>query len=138
MRYYEIVFMVNPDMSENVPNIIEKYRSVIRKKKGKIYRLEDWGNRQLAYSIGKLQKAHYILLNVKIEKLQVKKMLNELENIARFNNSIIRSIIIRIKNIITEESPMMKIKNEQLERLENNKNVKENNFLKNSKKINNN
>ncbi|MCI6199787.1 MAG: 30S ribosomal protein S6 [Succinivibrionaceae bacterium] len=109
MRHYEIVFMVHPDQSEQVPGMIERYKGVIEKAGGKIERLEDWGRRQLAYPIEKLRKAHYVLMNVESEQAAV----DELENSFRFNDAVIRSLIIRTKSAITEPSPMAKARDER-------------------------
>ncbi|WMY95137.1 MAG: 30S ribosomal protein S6 [Arsenophonus sp.] len=108
MRHYEIVFMVHPDQSDAVSNMIERYTKLIIDAKGNIYRLEDWGRRQLAYMIKKSHKAHYVLMNVEAPQAAI----DELETIFRFNDAIIRSMIIRIKRVITESSPMM-IKNKE-------------------------
>ncbi|WMY95703.1 MAG: 30S ribosomal protein S6 [Arsenophonus sp.] len=103
MRHYEIIFMVHPDQSETVSNMIERYTKLIIDAKGKVHRLEDWGRRQLAYMIKKLHKAHYVLMNVEAPQV----VIDELETIFRFNDAIIRSMIIKIKHAITESSPMM-------------------------------
>ncbi|WP_348666179.1 30S ribosomal protein S6 [Arsenophonus symbiont of Ornithomya chloropus] len=108
MRHYEIIFMVHPDQSDAVSNMIERYTKLIIDAQGKIHRLEDWGRRQLAYMIKKLHKAHYVLINVEAPQ----ETIDELETIFRFNDAIIRSMIIRIKRVITESSPMM-IKNKE-------------------------
>ena len=106
MRHSEIVFMVHPDQSEQVPAMIERYRSIVESKGGKIHRLEDWGRRQLAYPIRKLIKAHYVLMNVEcgIEEMQ------ELQSAFRFNDAVIRNLIIRRDEAITEPSPLAKSK----------------------------
>lgn len=114
MRCYEIVFMIHPDQSEQVTSMIERYSTIITSAEGKIHRLEDWGRRQLAYPINKLHKAHYILLNI----AATQKVIDELETAFRFNDAIIRSIIMRVKNVITEASPMVKIKDDRRERRE--------------------
>ncbi|CRK85645.1 30S ribosomal protein S6 [Candidatus Providencia siddallii] len=106
MRHYEILLMIHPDQSEQVPSIIDRYKSIITTAKGKIHRQEDWGRRQLAYPINKLYKAHYILLNIEVSQ----KVIDELETNFKFNDAIIRNIIIRVKRAITEVSPMIKIK----------------------------
>ncbi|WMY96290.1 MAG: 30S ribosomal protein S6 [Arsenophonus sp.] len=103
MRHYEIILMVHPDQSDTVSNMIEYYTKLIIDAKGKVYRLEDWGRRQLAYMIKKLHKAHYVLMNVEAPKV----VIDELETIFRFNDAIIRSMVIRMKSAITELSPMM-------------------------------
>ena len=109
MRHYEIVFMVHPDQSEQVPGMIERYTGTLTTDGGKIHRLEDWGRRQLAYPIEKLHKAHYVLMNVEATQEAV----NELEDNFRFNDAVIRSLIMRTKNSVTETSPMLKAKDER-------------------------
>ncbi len=104
MRHYEIVFMVHPDQSEQVPAMIERYRATIEEQGGKIHRLEDWGRRQLAYPINKLHKAHYVLMNIECEG----KTLNELETAFRFNDAVLRHLTIRRDEAITEPSPLAK------------------------------
>lgn len=106
MRHYEIVFMVHPDQSENVPKIIELYSKIICDKQGKIHRLEDWGRRQLAYSIKKIHKAHYVLMNIEIFPKEIK----VLENKFRYDDSIIRNLIICAKKIVNEPSLIFKNK----------------------------
>ncbi|VFP79999.1 30S ribosomal protein S6 [Candidatus Erwinia haradaeae] len=114
MRHYEIVFMVNPDQSEQVTGMIERYSHVITSAKGVIHRLEDWGRRQLAYPIYKLQKAHYVLMNVEAPQ----EIIDSLENQFRFNDSIIRTMVMRMKQAVTEPSHMIKSKEERRERRE--------------------
>ncbi|OCG17032.1 30S ribosomal protein S6 [Gilliamella sp. Fer1-1] len=109
MRHYEIVFMVHPDQSEQVPGMIERYTGTLTTDGGKIHRLEDWGRRQLAYPIEKLHKAHYVLMNVEATQEAV----NELEDNFRFNDAVIRSLIMRTKHAVTETSPMLKAKEER-------------------------
>jgi small subunit ribosomal protein S6 len=104
MKHYEIVFLVHPDQSEQVPAMIERYRSTIEGAGGKIHRLEDWGRRQLAYPIQKMHKAHYVLMNIECGQ----DTLNELESGFRFNDAVIRNLIIRRDEAITEASPMAK------------------------------
>ena len=104
MRHYEIVFMVHPDQSEQVAGMIERYTGSITEAGGSIHRLEDWGRRQLAYPINKIHKAHYILMNVECGQTT----LDELEELFRYNDAIIRSLIIRRENAITEESLLAK------------------------------
>jgi small subunit ribosomal protein S6 len=104
MRHYEIVFLVHPDQSEQVPAMIERYSSTITDKNGTIHRLEDWGRRQLAYPIEKLHKAHYILMNVECDS----ETLNELESAFRFNDAILRHLTLTQKAAITEASPLAK------------------------------
>lgn len=114
MRHYEIIFMVHPDQSDQVKNMIKIYIENITKHKGIVHRLEDWGRRQLAYPINKLQKAHYVLINIEVSKTCIK----EIKSNFHFNDSIIRSIIIRVKRAYIDVSPMFKIKEERHERIE--------------------
>ncbi len=111
MRHYEIVFMVHPDQSEQVPAMIERYRAIIEGKSGKVHRLEDWGRRQLAYSINKLHKAHYVLMNVECAK----EALNELTSAFRFNDAVIRHLLLMQDEAIVEPSCLMKEKDERRE-----------------------
>jgi len=104
MRHYEIVFLVHPDQSEQVPAMIERYKGIIESKGGKVHRLEDWGRRQLAYSINKIHKAHYVLMNIECGGEE----LAELESVFRFNDAVLRNMIIKCKEAITEQSPLMK------------------------------
>ncbi len=104
MRHYEIVFMVHPDQSEQVPAMVERYTNLVTENGGTVHRLEDWGRRHLAYPINKIHKAHYVLMNVECEG----ETLDEVENIFRFNDAIIRSLVVRCKEAVTEASPMMK------------------------------
>jgi small subunit ribosomal protein S6 len=104
MRHYEVVFLVHPDQSEQVAGMIERYRSIIESKNGKIHRLEDWGRRQLAYPIQKLPKAHYVLMNIECDG----EALSELENAFRFNDAVLRNLTIKRKQAITEPSPLAK------------------------------
>ncbi len=112
MRHYEIVFMVHPDQSEQVPSMIERYTAVIQKDGGTVHRLEDWGRRQLAYPINKIHKAHYVLLNVEASK----EAMDELSTTFRFNDAIIRNLVIRRDEPVTEESFIMKAEKESRER----------------------
>ena len=113
MRHYEIVFLVHPDQSGQVPAMIERYRSIIEKEgSSKVHRLEDWGRLQLAYPIQKVHKAHYVLMNIECG-LEV---LNEMNTAFRFNDAVIRNMVISRKKAVTEPSPMMKlIENEKAE-----------------------
>ena len=104
MRHYEIVFLVHPDQSEQVPGMLDRYRSSIETNGGKIHRLEDWGRRQLAYPIQKIHKAHYILMNIECDQAT----LDELESGFRFNDAVIRNMVIRRDKAITEASPLVK------------------------------
>ncbi len=114
MRHYEVVFMVHPDQSEQVPGMIDRYRSIIESKEGKIHRLEDWGRRQLAYPIQKLHKAHYVLMNIECDG----EALSELENAFRFNDAVLRNLVVKRKQAITEASPLAKSSEEREEREE--------------------
>ncbi|MDH5370541.1 MAG: 30S ribosomal protein S6 [Gammaproteobacteria bacterium] len=102
MRHYEIVFLVHPDQSEQVPAMIDRYKKMIEDAKGTIHRLEDWGRRQLAYQIQKIHKAHYVMMNIECDQAT----LDELENGFRFNDAVLRNLVIRRKAAITEPSPM--------------------------------
>jgi small subunit ribosomal protein S6 len=104
MRHYEIVFLVHPDQSEQVPAMIERYRSTIESAGGKIHRLEDWGRRQLAYPIQKLAKAHYVLMNIECGTDEF----NELESAFRFNDAVLRNMIISRKAAVTDPSLLVK------------------------------
>ncbi|VAW58569.1 SSU ribosomal protein S6p [hydrothermal vent metagenome] len=104
MRHYEIVFLVHPDQSEQVPAMIDRYKGIIESKGGKVHRLEDWGRRQLAYSINKIHKAHYVLMNVECGNEEME----ELESGFRFNDAVLRNMVIKCKEAITEQSPLMK------------------------------
>ena len=106
MRHYEIVFLVHPDQSEQVPSMVDRYKSLIEKNKGAIHRLEDWGRRQLAYPINKIHKAHYILLNIECDDSTLK----EIENNFRFNDAVLRHMVLARKYAITSPSPMLKQK----------------------------
>ena len=112
MRHYEIVFMVHPDQSEQVPAMIERYKTIIEADEGKIHRLEDWGRRQLAYSIDNLVKAHYVMLNVECGQ----KVLTELVDGFRFNDAVLRHMVIAREEAVTEQSLIMKSKDEKSER----------------------
>lgn len=109
MRHYEIVFMVHPDQSEQVPSMIERYTGVITEAKGTVHRLEDWGRRQLAYPVLELHKAHYVLMNVEAPA----ETIEELETAFRFNDAVLRSMVMRTKHAVTEASPMAKAKDER-------------------------
>ena len=109
MRHYEIVFLVHPDQSEQVPAMIERYRTTITSQGGKIHRLEDWGRRQLAYPIHKVHKAHYVLMNVECNQ----EALDELSSAFRFNDAVIRNLVIHREDAVTEPSPLVKSKDER-------------------------
>ena len=106
MRHYEIVFLVHPDQSEQVPAMIDRYKAIIEGKEGKIHRLEDWGRRQLAYTIQKIHKAHYVLFNIECNQ----EALDELESAFRFNDAVLRNQVISCKRAVTVASPMMSAK----------------------------
>ena len=104
MRHYEIVFLVHPDQSEQVPAMIERYRGIIEGKEGVIHRLEDWGRRQLAYPIAKIYKAHYTLMNIEVDQ----ETLEELTSAFKFNDAVIRHMVIAREHAITEASQLIK------------------------------
>jgi small subunit ribosomal protein S6 len=110
MQHYEIVFLVHPDQSEQVPGMVERYRGMIEKDGGAIHRLEDWGRRQMAYPINKVHKAHYVLMNIEcpIETM------NELETTFRFNDAVIRNLILKMKGPVTDASFIAKHKDEDM------------------------
>ena len=112
MRHYEIVFLVHPDQSEQVPSMIERYTTAVTSSNGTVHRLEDWGRRQLAYSINKIHKAHYVLMNVECSE----EALEELTTNFRYNDAVLRNMVIRTDEVITEESPIMKAEKENRER----------------------
>ena len=107
MRHYEIVFLVHPDQSEQVPGMVERYSASITAANGTVHRLEDWGRRQLAYPINKIHKAHYILMNVECGQ----ETLDELNSTFRYNDAVLRSMVIRRDEAVTAESPIMKQEN---------------------------
>ena len=109
MRHYEICFLVHPDQSEQVPAMLERYRSMIEEKGGSIHRLEDWGRRQLAYPVAKLHKAHYVLMNIESDN----ETLEELEGLFRFNDAVLRHLTIRKQSATTDQSEMLKAKEEK-------------------------
>ncbi len=112
MRHYEIVFLVHPDQSEQVPGMIERYSAAITGSGGQVHRLEDWGRRQLAYSINKIHKAHYLLMNIECGD----EALEELTTNFRYNDAVLRNLVIRCDEPVTEESPIMKAEKESRER----------------------
>lgn len=112
MRHYEIVFLVHPDQSEQVPAMVERYKQAIEKDGGKIHRLEDWGRRHLAYPINKIHKAHYILMNVEAGQEAV----DELTTNFRYNDAVIRNLVVKMDEAVTAESPIMKAEKESRER----------------------
>ncbi len=109
MRHYEIVFLVHPDQSEQVPAMIDRYQSLITNNKGKIHRLEDWGRRLLAYPINKIHKAHYVLMNIECDA----ESLQQLTEGFRFNDAVIRDLVIKKDRAVTEPSPLIKSKEEE-------------------------
>jgi len=112
VRHYEVVFMVHPDQSEQVPGMIERYSNVITKDGGTVHRLEDWGRRQLAYHINKIHKAHYVLMNVEASN----EAMEELTTTFRYNDAVIRNLVIRRDEPVLEESLIMKAEREDKER----------------------
>ncbi len=112
MRHYEIVFLVHPDQSEQVPGMVERYTKAINDDGGQVHRLEDWGRRQLAYSINKIHKAHYVLMNVECTDA----VLEELTTNFRYNDAVLRHVVLRENKAVTEESPIMKAEKDSRER----------------------
>jgi small subunit ribosomal protein S6 len=104
MRHYEIVFIVHPDQSEQVPAMVERYRGMVGGNNGKIHRIEDWGRRQLAFPIQKVHKAHYVLMNIECDQ----KTLDELEDAFKFNDAVLRHLTVKMDGAVTGPSPMMK------------------------------
>ncbi|MBC8006424.1 MAG: 30S ribosomal protein S6 [Prolixibacteraceae bacterium] len=104
MRHYEIVFIVHPDQSEQVPGMNERYRQMVTSRSGLIHRLEDWGRRQLTFPIQKVHKAHYVLMNIECDQ----STLDELEHAYKFNDAVVRHLIVNMTRAVTEPSPMMK------------------------------
>lgn len=104
MRHYEVVFLVHPDQSNQVPAMTERYQSLVKEQGGKVHRHEDWGRRQLAYPINKVHKAHYVLLNIECNQHAI----NELENAFRFNDAVLRHLILSMEDAVTEPSVIMK------------------------------
>lgn len=104
MRHYEIVFLVHPDQSEQVPAMVQRYRSIVETSGGSVHRQEDWGRRQMAYPINKIYKAHYTLFNIECSL----EALEELKSAFRFNDAVIRNMILVVDNAVTAESPLVK------------------------------
>jgi small subunit ribosomal protein S6 len=104
MRHYEIVFIVHPDQSEQVPAMVERYKGVISARQGSVHRLEDWGRRQLTYPLQKVHKAHYVLMNIECDQ----ETLNELDHSFRFNDAVLRHLIVKMTKAVVDPSPMMK------------------------------
>lgn len=111
LKHYEVVFLVHPDQSEQVPAMIERYSNIITQREGKIHRTEDWGRRQLAFPINKISKAHYVLMNMACNN----EALKEMKDAFRYNDAVIRSLILRVKHAITEPSIMLKEKENRSE-----------------------
>lgn len=112
MRHYEIVFLVHPDQSDQVPAMVERYTQMVTESGGQVHRQEDWGRRQLAYPINKIHKAHYILMNVECKD----DVLDEITTLFRYNDAIIRNLVIKVDEAITEESLILKGERESRER----------------------
>ncbi|HSD59304.1 MAG TPA: 30S ribosomal protein S6, partial [Burkholderiales bacterium] len=104
MRHYEIVFIVHPDQSEQVPAMIERYKGMVAARNGTLHRLEDWGRRQLAYPIQKMHKAHYVLMNIEADQAT----LDELNHAFRFNDAVLRHLVVQMDEAVTTPSPMMR------------------------------
>jgi small subunit ribosomal protein S6 len=111
MRHYEVIFLVHPDQSEQVPAMIDRYRTLLESNGGTIHRLEDWGRRQLAFMIEKVYKAHYVLMNIECDD----NTLTELNSMFKFSDAVIRNLVIRKSNAITDPSPLAKSKEENRE-----------------------
>lgn len=116
MRHYEIVFIVHPDQSEQVPQMVERYKGVISQRNGIVHRLEDWGRRQLSYPLQKMHKAHYVLMNIECDN----ETLTELEHSFKFSDAVLRHLIVKMTKAVTAPSPMMKEEKSKslLERME--------------------
>ena len=112
MRHYEIVFMVHPDQSDQVGGMLDRYSKLVADAGGKVHRLEDWGRRQLAYPINKIHKAHYVLMNVECNQ----EVLDEITTLFRYNDAVLRNLVIKRKEAITDMSEIMKAENESRER----------------------
>lgn len=112
MRHYEVVFLVHPDQSEQVPGMIERYTQLVTESGGSLHRLEDWGRRQLAYPINKIHKAHYVLMNIECGG----EVLEEITTLFRYNDAVIRNLVIKCKEAVTEESLILKGERESKER----------------------
>ena len=109
MRHYEIVFLVHPDQSEQVPAMIERYKGMIAAGEGRVHRLEDWGRRQLTYPIAKVHKAHYVLMNIECDQ----KTLNDLTGAFRFSDAVLRHLVVNMDAAVIEPSPMAKAADEE-------------------------
>ena len=104
MRHYEVCFIVHPDQSEQVPAMVERYRGIVTARNGIIHRLEDWGRRQLAYTLAKVHKAHYVLMNIECDQVA----LDELTHAFRFNDAVLRHLVVKMRGAVTTPSSMMK------------------------------
>ena len=104
MRHYEVVFIVHPDQSEQVPGMVDRYRQMVAGRSGKVHRLEDWGRRQLAYPLAKVHKAHYVLMNIECDQ----ETLDELDHAFKFNDAVLRHLIVQMSEAMTAPSPMMR------------------------------
>jgi small subunit ribosomal protein S6 len=109
MRHYEIVFLVHPDQSEQVPAMIERYKTMIAAGNGRVHRLEDWGRRQLTFPIAKVHKAHYVLMNIEADQ----KILNELTGAFRFSDAVLRHLVVNMDAAVTEPSPMARAEEDE-------------------------
>jgi small subunit ribosomal protein S6 len=109
MRHYEIVFLVHPDQSEQVPAMIERYKGMIAANSGRVHRLEDWGRRQLAYPIAKVHKAHYVLMNIECDQ----KTVDDLTGAFRFSDAVLRHLVVKMDSAVTDPSPMAKTADEE-------------------------
>ena len=112
MRHYEIVFLVHPDQSEQVPAMIERYSKLINDDGGTVHRLEDWGRRQLAYPIDKIHKAHYVLMNVEASQV----VMDEMATNFRYNDAVLRNLVVRCDEAVSEESPILKAERDSRDR----------------------
>ena len=112
MRHYEVVFLVHPDQSEQVPGMIERYTQLMSESGGNVHRIEDWGRRQLAYPINKIHKAHYVMMNIECGG----EALEELSTLFRYNDAVLRNLVIKRKEVVTEESLILKQERESKER----------------------
>ncbi len=120
MRHYEIVFLVHPDQSEQVSGMIERYTGMVTAGSGTVHRLENWGRRQLAYPINKLHKAHYVLMNIECGS----EVVDELTTNFRFNDAVIRNLVVRRDEAITAESPLLKVVDERAQRSSSDRNAR--------------
>ncbi|HTW38010.1 MAG TPA: 30S ribosomal protein S6 [Steroidobacteraceae bacterium] len=109
MRHYEIVFLVHPDQSEQVPAMIDRYKTMIASGSGRVHRLEDWGRRQLTYPIAKVHKAHYVLMNIECDQ----KTVNELTGAFRFSDAVIRHLVVKMDAAVTDPSPMARAEEDE-------------------------